>query len=676
LTWAGIDTGGTFTDFVLYSPEDRRLKVVKSPSNPEAFEGVLDDGMGKLGYSLEPEDRVVHGTTLVTNMILEESGARVATVTTKGYRDSLELGRQNRFEMYNLKTQRRRPLSPRRLRFEIDERVGWDGALIRRPDPAEIDALVRRLAEANVDAVAVCFLFSYLNDDNEREVASRLRELDSWHVVASHEIARQVREDERVSTTVMNAYVAPKVSRYMEQLKDVFERRGLSVDRVRFLGASGGVMTWEAARHLPVNLLDSGPAGGVRGAVEVARTIGLQNIITYDMGGTSTDVSLVKDLEPVIASSGHLDRRPFLIPRLDISTIGAGGGSIAWIDLGGELQVGPQSAGASPGPASYGRGGTEATVTDANAILGRFPPGGLLGGTAALDMEAARTAVKTISDAFPGMSVEEAAEGIVRIAVAKMTSAIREVSVARGLDPREFALFAYGGMGPMHATEVAVQLEMPLVIIPPMPGSFSALGLIMSEARHDFVQTRFVRTLDLDVEDCEDMFRTLEREAVQQLRKEGFRDDQIRLTRTADLRYAGQWFELNLSLPPRITAMDEVDRAFRVAHGQRFGVDMPRPTEFVNFRAAAYGVIEKPTLSGAAIVPSTQESTPVEHELILDRERVAVPIYQRESLAVGFEFDGPALIQEYGSTTLASPGYSGLIDATGSVILRKPGVDR
>jgi N-methylhydantoinase A len=671
LTWAGIDTGGTFTDFVLYSPGDGRLRAAKSPSNPQAFETVLDDGMAKLGHALAADDRVVHGTTLVTNMVIETSGARVATVTTRGHRDSLELGRQNRFEMYNLKTQRRPPLSPRRLRFEVDERVGWDGTVLRSPAPAELEELVARLEEQDVEAVAVCFLFAYLNDANERAVAARLREAGRWHVVASHEIARQVREDERVSTTVINAYVAPRVSRYMDQLKDVVEERGLPIERVSLIGASGGVMTWNAARKLPVNLLDSGPAGGVRGAIEVARAIGRTNIITCDMGGTSTDVALLKGLEPVIASSGHLDRRPFLIPRLDISTVGAGGGSIAWVDLGGELQIGPRSAGAYPGPACYGRGGAEATVTDANAVLRRFPEGGLLGGTVALDVDAARSAVGAVADRFPGMSPEEAADGIVSVAVAKMTSAIREVSVARGHDPREFALFAYGGMGPMHATEVARQLDMGEVIVPPMPGSFSALGLILSEARHDFVQTRFVRVLDLEPDEYEEMFRELERGAVQQLRDEGFGDDRIRIARSADLRYVGQWFELNVSLPPDLGALEDVDRAFRAMHEERFGVDMPRPTEFVNFRVAAYGAVDKPALSAGAIADAEMDTAPVEHRLLLDGTAVTVPLYQRERLPVGYELAGPALIQEYGSTTLVSADYRGSIDPTGCLVLRR-----
>jgi N-methylhydantoinase A len=671
LTWAGIDTGGTFTDFVLYSPDDGRLRVAKSPSNPEAFETVLDDGMAKLGYALAAEDRVVHGTTLVTNMIIETAGATVATITTRGHRDSLELGRQNRFEMYNLKTQRRPPLSPRRLRFEVDERVGWDGTVLRSPDPADLDELVERLGGQGVEAVAVCFLFSYLNDVNEKAVASRLREEGKWHVVASHEIARQVREDERVSTTVINSYVAPRVSRYMDKLKDVVEERGVPIDRVSLIGASGGVMTWKAARTLPVNLLDSGPAGGVRGAVEVARAAGRRNVITCDMGGTSTDVALLKDLQPVVASSGHLDRRPFLIPRLDISTVGAGGGSIAWVDLGGELQVGPQSAGAYPGPACYGRGGTEATVTDANAVLRRFPEGGLLGGTVALDIDAATRAVRDVADRLPGMSPEEAAEGIVSVAVAKMTSAIREVSVARGHDPREFALFAYGGMGPMHATEVAQQLDIAEVIVPPMPGSFSALGLIMSEARHDFVQTRFVRVLDLESDEYEEMFGAIEREAVQQLSDEGFEDDQIRLARSADLRYVGQWFELNVPLPAELVSLEEVDRAFRAMHEERYGLDMPRPTEFVNFRVAAYGAVEQPTLSAHAIADADVDTTPVDHELMLDGRLATVPLYRRERLPVGHEFDGPALIQEYGSTTLVSPGFRVAIDPTGCLLLRR-----
>jgi N-methylhydantoinase A len=572
--------------------------------------------------------------------------------------------------MYNLKTQRPAPLSPRRLRFEVDERVAWDGSIERRPTAEEVRSLAERLRAEVVQAVAICFLFSYLNDSNERAVAEQLRELGDWQVVASHEIARQVREDERVSTTVMNGYVAPRMLQYMEQLKDVFEQRQLRTERVSLIGASGGVMSWEAARKLPVNLLDSGPAGGVRGAVEVARILGMNNVITCDMGGTSTDVALVSDLDPVVASSGYLGRHALLIPRLDISTIGAGGGSIAWIDLGGELEVGPRSAGAWPGPASYGRGGTEPTVTDADVVLGRFPPGGLLGGPSALDGNAARRAVQGISEALPGASVEEVAEGIVRVAVAKMTSAIREVSVARGLDPREFALVAYGGMGPMHATEVAAQLDMPTVVIPPMPGSFSAFGLIMSDMRHDHVQTRLHRTLDFEPDECQSLFAQLEREATEELLSEGFPGSRIRTARTADMRYVGQWFELNVPIPDRIASMEDVDRTFRRAHERRFGIDMPRPTEFVNFRVAAYGMIERPTLSIGAVADPTPDASAEPHHMVLDGEAVVVPRFRRERLPAGFEFVGPAVIEEYGATTFVSRGYGGVIDPTGSIIIR------
>ena len=669
--WLGVDTGGTFTDFVWYDPATGDLQLVKVPSRPADPRAVFQEGLQRLGHALTDAARVVYGTTMVTNAIVERDGARVATVTTRGYRDLVEIGRQNRFEMYNLKTLRAVPLSPRRWRYELNERILWDGTVLAAPSTDEVRALARELTTAGVEAIAVCFLFSFLNTEHERSVAGQLRELGPWYVTSSHEVGRQSREYERFSTAVLNAFVGPRTQRHMEGLGSYFRDERLDMNRAFLMSASGGTMTWDRGGSLPVALVNSGPAGGVRGAVEVARLMDLGDIVTYDMGGTSTDVCLVKGLEPVITSEGYIERRPLVVPHLDVSTIGAGGGSIAWIDRGGELNVGPRSAGATPGPACYQRGGVDPTVTDANAVIGRLPAEHPLGGVVTVSLPAAETAVRKIAEAFPGMTVEDAAEGIVRIAVAKMVTAIREVSVARGLDPREFVLIAYGGAGPMHATQVADELSIPRVVIPPAPGNFSALGLIMSDVRHDLVQSRFVRLANLDLETYTGIFAGLEEEARARLAQEGFTGDQVRISCSSDMRYLGQWFELNVPVPSRPGSMDEIDRIFRAAHLERYRVDMDRPTEFVHFRLAAHGLVAKPRLPG--IASGGRLAALGRRSVRFGGKWREVPVYDRAALPAGVEFAGPALVLEFGATTVISPGYSGAAHPSGALVLTRDG---
>ena len=669
--WLGVDTGGTFTDFVWYDPATGDLRLVKVPSRPADPRAVFQEGLQRLGHPLTDAARLVYGTTMVTNAIVERDGARVATVTSRGYRDLVEIGRQNRFEMYNLKTLRAVPLSPRRWRYEVDERILWDGTVLAAPSPDEVRALARKLTADAVEAVAVCFLFSFLNTEHECDVAAQLRELGPWYVTSSHEVGRQSREYERFSTVVLNAFVGPRTQRHMEGLGRYFREERLDMNRAFLMSASGGTMTWDRGGTLPVALVNSGPAGGVRGAVEVARLMGLGDIVTYDMGGTSTDVCLVKGLEPVITSEGYIERRPLVVPHLDVSTIGAGGGSIAWIDRGGELNVGPRSAGATPGPACYQRGGVDPTVTDANAVIGRLPAEHPLGGVVTVNLPGAQTAVRTIADAFPGMTVEDAAEGIVRIAVAKMVTAIREVSVARGLDPREFVLIAYGGAGPMHATQVADELSIPRVVVPPAPGNFSAFGLIMSDVRHDLVQSRFVRLADLDLETYAGIFAALEEDARARLRREGFTGADVRISCSVDMRYMGQWFELNVPVPSRPASMDEIDQIFRAAHLERYRVDMDRPTEFVHFRLAAHGLVAKPRLP--EVSPGGRPTALARRSVRFSGKWQEVPVYDRAALPAGASFAGPALVLEFGATTVVSPGYSGAVHPTGALVLTRDG---
>jgi N-methylhydantoinase A len=662
--WLGIDTGGTFTDFVWYSSDTPEPRVVKVPSDRTDPRSVLEEGLRRLSEDVSGVDRLVLGTTLATNTVLEGDGAKVGMVTTRGYRDILEIGRQQRFEMYNLKTLRRPPLSPRRWRHEVDERTEWDGTSASTPTAQELDAVAEAFAKDGIEAVAVCFLYSYVNDENEKTVADHFKGGD-WYVTTSHEIARQSKEYERFATTVLNAFVGPRVDVFLQEFDDYLSENNVDREKAFLIAGNGGAMTSDAARISPVRIINSGPAGGVQASVQLGQMIGEKNIITCDMGGTSTDVCLIKDLEAVVTSEGYLDRVPFIVPHLDLVTIGTGGGSIAWIDIGGELEVGPRSAGAMPGPACYGRGGTEPTVTDANAVLGRLSDEHPLGGTVEVDRQKAIDAVSTLLPNFPGLSVEELAEGIIRLAIARMATALRDVSVARGLDPRDFALVAYGGAGPMHATELARELEIAHVVVPPIPGNFSALGLIMSDVRHDFVQSRATRVASLEVSDYERTFGDLEDEARERLRVEGFSDDRIKMSRTADMRFSGQWFELNIPLPSDAQTMDDIDQIFRKAHLERYQVDMDRPTEFVNFRVTARGLVDKPRL---AAPQAADGSAATQRRIFMDGSPRDVVVFDRSSLTVDEVIEGPAVVEEFGSTTVVAPGFEGRMDETGVLI--------
>jgi N-methylhydantoinase A len=668
MSWLGIDTGGTFTDFVWYSPDSREPRVVKVPSNWSDPRSVLTEGLRRLNEEISTADRVVLGTTLATNTVLEGDGARVGTVTTRGYRDIVEIGRQSRFEMYNLKTLRREPLSRRRWRHELDERTEWDGTVTTAPAADQVESVAQTLEEGGVEAVAVCLLFSYVNDENERLVAEQLAARGDWYVTPSHSIARQSKEYERFATTLLNAFVGPRVDRFVGDFKDYLEESSVDPGRAFLIAGNGGAMTTEAARVSPVRMINSGPAGGVQAAVEIARVMGVKDLITCDMGGTSTDVCLIPDLDPAVTSEGFLDRLPFIVPHLDLVTIGTGGGSIAWVDIGGELEVGPRSAGAVPGPACYGRGGTEPTVTDANAVLGRLSEEHPLGGTLQLRRDLAEEAVATLLPSFEGMSLEELAEGIVRVAVARMATALREVSVARGLDPRDFALVAFGGAGPMHASELARELEIGQVIVPPIPGNFSALGLVMSDVRHDLVQSNPVRVDELDVAGYEQLFAELEEQARARLSSEGFEDGRIRISRSADMRFAGQWFDLNLAVPTAPESMDSVDSLFRSAHLERYRVDMERPVEFVNFRVSAHGLVDKPDLAGGRSGGGDAGPRAL-RQVYIDGAFREIPVFERSALAAGATVHGPAAVEEFGSTTIVASGFSCRSDDVGALVL-------
>jgi len=534
--WVGVDVGGTFTDVVVYDEAAGTLEVGKSPSSPaDPTVGFLN-ALAKVGVRLPATARLVHGTTIGTNAVLERQGATVWMLATHGFRDTLEIARTNRTALYDIRALKAAPLVPRHRVVEVDERLAADGS-VRRPlrddDVRDAVGRIRGAADGGEPgAVVVCFLHSYVNAAHERAVARVVEEaLPGWFVCTSHEVLPEFREYERFSTAALNAYIGPKVGGHLTSLGRSLAARGYT-GKVFITTSSGGIVTSQVAARFPVHTILSGPAGGVAAAVNVGRLAGYPNLVTCDMGGTSTDVCLIERLEPTLTTEQHIAGLPNRTPQIEINSIGAGGGSLAWLDTGGALRVGPRSAGADPGPACYARGGTEPTITDANVLLRRVPTDVPLAGEVRLDEALARQAIRRLLPHVPGVADDaELAEGIVRIAVARMVGAIKEISIAKGHDPRDFVLLAYGGAGPMHAALIADELEMPRVVVPTAPGNFSAYGSLISDLRRDYVRTRLTPTRGAAFTEVEQVFADLEREARTDLVGEGIGPDRISLVR-------------------------------------------------------------------------------------------------------------------------------------------------
>src|SRR5438128_2832685 len=591
----GIDVGGTFTDLTAVDEATGRAIVTKVPSEPRNEAAAVLAGLRALGIAGRDVRRLVHGTTVGTNAVLERHGARVAILTTAGFRDLIEIGRTKRNipALFVPTFVRPKPMVERKHRFEVVERLAADGAVLVPLDPASVERALDAAVAAGAEALAVCFLHAYLNPAHERAVADAAKgRYPSLPVSSSVDVVAEYREFERFSTTVLNAYLQPLMDGYLSGLEERLRATGYA-HGVLTVASSGGMMTTETARRLPIKTIFSGPAGGVSQACFVGATLGIRDLITYDMGGTSTDVCLVRDLSPLTTSDAMVGAFPVKVPQIDMHTVGAGGGSLAWLDLDGSLQVGPLSAGAMPGPAAYGLGGTEPTVTDANVVLGRIGTTRRLGGSIALDATRARTAVADLARRMGGrLGVEALAEGIVRIAVARMTSAIREISIQRGHDPRDFTLVAFGGAGPMHALALAEEIGIPRVLVPRHPGNFSALGLLASDIKHDDVRTR-VGPLRERAAVLAALFEDMAGAARQQLETEGFAPEQLRLRRSLDLRYRGQAFELGVAVDG--DGLDAVGATFHERHRAAYGHADPSATlELVNARLSAYGLVAKP----------------------------------------------------------------------------------
>ncbi|MGH7309866.1 MAG: hydantoinase/oxoprolinase family protein, partial [Candidatus Rokuibacteriota bacterium] len=596
----GIDVGGTFTDLSAVDADTGRVVITKVPSRPRDEAAAVLAGLTALGIAGRDVRRLVHGTTVGTNAILERRGARVALLTTAGFRDLIEIGRTKRNipALFVPTFVRPRPVVERQHRFEVTERLAADGSVLVPLDPASVARALDGALAAEAQALAVCLLHAYLNPAHEQLVADAVKaRCPDLPVSCSADVVGEYREFERFSTTVLNAYLQPLLDDYLTGLEERLAAAGYT-HGVLTVASSGGMMTTTTARRLPIKTILSGPAGGVSRACFVGGATGVRDFITYDMGGTSTDVCLVQDGRPLTTSDAMLAAFPVKVPQLEIHSVGAGGGSIAWVDVDGSLHVGPRSAGAAPGPAAYGLGGDAATVTDANVVLGRLGTTRRLGGAITLDPARARQAVADLAARQgAGLSAEALAEGIIRIAVARMTSAIREISIQRGHDPRDFTLIAYGGAGPMHAAALAEEIGIPRVLVPLHPGTFSALGLLASDVKHDDVRTR-VGLLGERLAVAQDLFIEMENAARRQLEREGFPAERQRLLRSLDLRYRGQAFELNVALDgagPALAAPGEIEAEFHRQHLAAYGHANPDAAiELVNARVSAYGLVAKP----------------------------------------------------------------------------------
>jgi N-methylhydantoinase A len=668
----GIDTGGTFTDLVFYDENEGAMKVSKFLTVRESEDEVFLKALGSLNFDIASVDRITHGTTVGTNALLENTGARTALITTSGFRDILEIGRTQRLvpqSLFDSKFVRPRPLVPRELRFEIAERTLADGSVEVAVREDEILEQAERLQDLGIQAVAVCYLHAYANGDNEKKTSENLRRiLPDLFTSLSHEVVPEYREFERFSTTVINAYLGPKIRDYISRLNKTLEDKGY-FSSFFIMASNGGMLDAKRAVHFPVQTILSGPAGGVVGSVALAEELGLEHLITYDMGGTSTDVCLVRNRQPVVTRDNMVASFPLSASQFQINAVGAGGGSIAWRDEDGVLHVGPKSAGSRPGPACYGFGGVEPTVTDANVVLSRIGPRTLLAGKMSLHPGQSEKALGELARSVGMSDVVSMARGIVDIAVAKMVSSIREISIERGFDPREHALIAYGGAGPLHAAIVAEELSIAHVIVPRFPGNFSALGMLLADVTQENVRTIITAFGEADAPSIERIFEELISHPSAQLFSAGLKD--LRCLRYADVRYSGQAFELTIPVSESENWLETLERDFHVRYEDRYGHCHPDdPAEIVTLRVRVIGAVDKPPWTKLSVAGDGPEAALLESRLVHFSEPIPdCSVYQRDLLPTGGEIRGPAVVEEYGAVTIVPPGWMAMVDDRGHLHL-------
>jgi N-methylhydantoinase A len=679
----GVDVGGTFTDLFLVGDENGdgggrfRVKTPSTPADPS--EGVLT-GVRRIcaeaGIDVGDIRNILHGTTVATNAVLESKGARVGLITTQGFQQILHLARSQTpgpLAGWIIMIKPDPPASLADTR-EAVERMDSAGGTLVPVDHAQVEGIVRDLVESGVETLTVALINSYVNGAHEREIGEIVERLyPGFPVTLSSDVLPEFREYERALTACMNSYVRPKVADYVSRLQEQLNGIGAKAD-VNILRSDAGLMTTREAARNPIYGVLSGPSGGVAGALFVARKAGYEDILAFDMGGTSTDVALCQNGQPTIGRETAIGHFKIKVPSVDVHTVGAGGGSIAHVpELTKALRVGPQSAGAEPGPAAYGKGGTEPTVTDANVVLGHLPPR-LLGGEMELDADAARVAVQKVADAMGLDSVEQAAEGILAIVNENMAGALRLVSVQRGHDPRDFALVAYGGAGPLHANALAKLMGSFPVIVPPAPGLLCAIGDLVADFRDEFAQT-YIRLVSAAAGDeVAGILDGLGEQAKAWLTDEGIAEDAQRIAYTADMRYHRQGYEIPVTLDPsevRGNGLGDLEERFNALHEQLYGFRMPgTASEIVNLRAVGYGAVPKPELPvGDLGSPDASAAVADEHEVIFDGERTATKIYDRARLRPGALLEGPAIVTEFDSTTVVLPGYRAEVDSNFNILI-------
>lgn len=676
-----VDVGGTFTDFVMLG-EDGQVSLEKVPSLPDHPDEVFFEGLARLGIDLRVLETVIHGSTLAINTIVQGKGAPVGLITTQGFRDVLELARGNRLDIYDLFYKQPEPLVPRYLRLEVVERVNFRGEELVPLDEDGVRVAARRLKANRVQSIAVCFFHAYANPAHELRTADLIHEVfPEAFVSLSHAVSGEWREYERTSTSVLNAYVMPRVGRYLTALEDGLRERHYA-GTVNIVQSTGGMMPSAVAHQTPVRSLQSGPAGGVIGAAAMGAVLGYPNVIGADVGGTTFDVSLVIAGRPLEKTETYVNRRPVLCPTLDINSIGAGGGSIAWLTEVGSLRVGPQSAEAIPGPVCYGAGGTEPTVTDAQVILGRIDPNYFLGHRIQLDKAAAERAIETRIARPLGLPLVEAAHGIAHLADMNMTYAIRNITVERGYDPRDFVLLGFGGGGGLSATVWAAELEIPTVVIPVAPANFSAWGLLNADFREDRARTALGELEDLTRDQIVATFADLEQACLDTLRSKGVSVDGVHMLRFCDMRYRGQEHWVKVPAPLELWSTENghgadglavLQARFDQMHRQHYAHAQPGyPVQVVNYRVAAIAQTSKPVLrelQQAGIGATAQKGTRPAYFREAG-EFVDCPIYDREKLGCDGHLAGPAIVEEWTSTTVVPPGWNLTVDRFGNLILQ------
>lgn len=674
------DIGGTFTDLVYLDEETGQVGIAKTDTTPPNFEQGVINSINKANFTKDEVNFFVHGTTVIINALTERKGAKTGLITTKGFRDVLELGRSNRADIYNVYYRKPVPFVPRYLRLEVEERCNYKGEELVPLNEDDVRVCLRQFKKEGVEAIAVCFLHSYANPAHEERCAEIIRQ--EWPEVAvtiSSEITMEWREYERTSTAVLNSYVQPVAARYVDSLDRELDKLKVS-DRRYIMQSNGGTVSFAQSKISPINMVESGPVAGVFGAAVVGKLIGEKNIIALDIGGTTAKCSLIENAEMKVTTDYKIEWTretagyPIKVPVVDIIEIGAGGGSIAWVDAANSLHVGPQSAGALPGPVCYGRGGNEPTVTDANLIAGRINPEYFLGGEIKADLKRAQEAMGGIASSF-GISVDEAALGVIRLANANMINALKLISVRRGYDPRDFTMVAFGGGGSMHAAALAKELQIKKVLIPVATAVFSAWGMLMTDLRHDLIQTNIRRTDEVSIEELDGIWDEMERQAVEYFQREKMDAGDMVFTRYADMRYLGQEHTVKVPVPAGkvdASVIRDVEQRFHSLHEHNYTFRLDDSLiEFVNFHLTTFGTVKKPEF-GRLENRNSDLSAAIKGYRDVDFDEEGwqrSTIYERGLLGGGAVFAGPAVIEEPASSTVIFPGQKVTVDDYGNLII-------